>query len=56
VLNVAWSRNATGVPSSAYTQEIYGDGTKLQGFSGVGIGHTAPLNEDLILKFFGTTS
>lgn len=56
VLDVAWSKNVTGVPSSAYTQEIYGDGTKLQGFFGQGVGHTAPVNEDLILKFFGITS
>jgi acetylxylan esterase len=56
VLDVQWSKNVTGVPSSAYTQEIYGDGTKLQGFFGVGVGHTAPVNEDLMLKFFGITS
>jgi poly(hydroxyalkanoate) depolymerase family esterase len=56
VLDVAWSKNVTGVPSSAYTQEIYGNGTQLQGFFGVGVGHIAPVNEVLILKFFGITS
>lgn len=56
VLNVTLTNKVTGVPSSAYTQEIYGDGTKLQGFFGTGVGHIAPVNEPLILKFFGITS
>jgi len=56
VLGVSWSKNVTGVPSSAYTQEIYGDGTKLQGFFGAGVGHFAPVNEALLLKFFGIIS
>ncbi len=56
VLDVPWSKNVTGIPSSAYTQEIYGNGTKLQGFFGVGVGHTAPVNEDSMLKFFRITS
>ena len=53
VLNVPFSKNVTGVPSSQYTQMIYGDGTKLQGFFGQGVGHIAPVNEQLLLKFFG---
>ncbi|PVH82296.1 carbohydrate esterase family 1 protein [Cadophora sp. DSE1049] len=53
VLGVTLSKTSSGVPSSAYSQEIYGDGTKLQGFFGTGVGHTAPVNEDLMLKFFG---
>ena len=53
VLDVAWSKNNTGVPSSQYTQMIYGDGTKLQGFFGQGVGHTAPVNEVYMLRFFG---
>ncbi|RYP29756.1 hypothetical protein DL767_006577 [Monosporascus sp. MG133] len=56
VLNVQWTRNVTGVPSSAYTQIIYGDGTQLQGYLGQGVGHTAPVNEDLMLRFFGLIS
>lgn len=53
VLGVELSKNVTGVPSAAYTQEIYGDGAKLQGFFGQGVGHIAPVNEPLMLKFFG---
>ncbi|KAM7213899.1 Alpha/Beta hydrolase fold [Rhypophila decipiens] len=53
VLGVSLTRNVTGVPSAQYTQMIYGDGTQLQGFFGQGVGHTAPVNEQLMLKFFG---
>ncbi|KAK0753769.1 Alpha/Beta hydrolase protein [Schizothecium vesticola] len=53
VFGLDWSKNVTGVPSSAYTQVVYGDGTKLEGFFGQGVGHTAPVNEQLMLKFFG---
>jgi poly(hydroxyalkanoate) depolymerase family esterase len=53
VLNVQSTRNVTGVPSSAYTQFIYGDGTQLVGYIGQGVGHTAPVNEDYMLRFFG---
>ena len=56
VLDVPFSKNVTGVPSAAYTQMLYGDGTKLQGYFGVGVGHTAPVNEALMLKFFGILS
>ena len=56
VLDVSLSRNVSGVPSAAYTQMIYGDGTKLMGFFGQGVGHTAPVNEQLMLKFFGILS
>ncbi|RYO89656.1 hypothetical protein DL762_003105 [Monosporascus cannonballus] len=56
VLNVQSTRNVTGVPSQAYTQMIYGDGTQLQGYLGQGVGHTAPVNEDLMLRFFGLIS
>jgi len=56
VLNLSLTKTVTGVPSAAYTQQIYGDGTKLQGFFGSGVGHIAPVNEDLLLKFFGLIS
>lgn len=56
VLDLTLTKNVTGVPSSAYTNHIYGDGTKLQGFFGQGVGHIAPVNEAVILKFFGITS
>jgi acetylxylan esterase len=53
VLEVPLTETNTGVPSAQYTQEVYGDGTKLQGFFGQGVGHTAPVNEEYILRFFG---
>ncbi|KAB5551074.1 Alpha/Beta hydrolase protein [Coniochaeta sp. 2T2.1] len=56
VLDQPWSKNVTATPSSAYTQMLYGDGTKLQGYFGVGVGHTAPVNEVYMLRFFGLIS
>lgn len=56
VLDVPLEKNVTGVPSAAYTQMIYGDGTKLQGYFGEGVGHIAPVNEELLLTFFGILS
>lgn len=56
VLDVPFGRNVSGFPSAAYTQMVYGDGTKLLGFFGQGVGHTAPVNEQQLLKFFGITS
>ncbi|KAK1834554.1 Alpha/Beta hydrolase protein [Podospora conica] len=53
VLGVTLASQKTGTPSAAYTQHIYGDGTKLQGFFGQGVGHTAPVNDQLMFKFFG---
>jgi acetylxylan esterase len=56
VLDIPFAKNNTATPSSAYTQMIYGDGTKLQGYFGVGVGHTAPVNEVYMLRFFGLIS
>lgn len=56
VLGLESTRNVTGNPSAAYTQQIYGDGTKLQGFFGRGVGHIAPVNEPVMLRFFGLMS
>ncbi|KAK3493559.1 feruloyl esterase B precursor [Neurospora crassa] len=53
VLGVEFSRNVSGVPSQAYTQIVYGDGSKLVGYMGAGVGHVAPTNEQVMLKFFG---
>lgn len=51
VLNQPFSKIVSGVPSSAYTQMIYGDGTQLQACFRVRVGHTTPVQEQLILKF-----
>jgi acetylxylan esterase len=56
VMGLEITKNNTGVPSAAYTQVVYGDGSKLQGFFGQGVGHTAPVNEVYILRFFGLIS
>ncbi|KAH8882448.1 feruloyl esterase B [Thozetella sp. PMI_491] len=56
VLGVTLSKNVSGFPSAAYTQYVYGDGTKLEGFMGQGVGHIAPVNEQVMLKFFGILS
>jgi len=53
VFDIPFSKNVSGVPSAAYTNVVYGDGSKLVGFFGQGVGHTAPVNEQLMLKFFG---
>src|SRR3569833_473729 len=53
VLGLDSTKINSGVPSVAYTQQVYGDGSKLQGFFGKGVGHIAPVNEPVLLKFFG---
>lgn len=46
---VAFARNVTNTPQSGYTQMVYGDGTKLLGYSAAGVGHTVPVHEDVDL-------
>ncbi|KAK4667482.1 Feruloyl esterase B [Podospora pseudopauciseta] len=53
VLGVSLTRQVQGVPSSQFTQHIYGDGTKLQGFFGNGVGHAPSVDEQTLLRFFG---
>jgi poly(hydroxyalkanoate) depolymerase family esterase len=53
VLGVSFNKNVAGVPSSQFTQAVYGDGSKLQGFFGKGIGHASMADLALMLKFFG---
>jgi len=52
------ARNVNGVPSAAYTQVLYGDddGKTLVGYLGQGVGHVAPVNEVVMLRFFGLIS
>jgi poly(hydroxyalkanoate) depolymerase family esterase len=56
VLGETFTRNATGVPSGQWTQSLYGDGTRLQGFFGQDVGHAAQINEETLLRFFGILS
>jgi poly(hydroxyalkanoate) depolymerase family esterase len=56
VLNVTNVKNVTGsdVPEgAAYTEIVYDDESKLVGYFGQGVGHFAPPNEPVMLKFFG---
>lgn len=53
ILGVELTKNVTGVPSAQFTEQVYGDGTKLLGFFGQGIGHAPTVNEEQMLKFFG---
>ncbi|KFA63098.1 hypothetical protein S40285_05897 [Stachybotrys chlorohalonatus IBT 40285] len=52
MMGVSSTRNDTGTSSLVRTRIIYGDGTMLQGFLGQGVGHIAPVNEQLMLEFF----
>ncbi|KAF2792553.1 carbohydrate esterase family 1 protein [Melanomma pulvis-pyrius CBS 109.77] len=53
LLGVAFAKNVTNTPQSGYTQLVYGDGTKLVGYSAQGVGHTVPVHEADDLKWFG---
>ncbi|KAF2118091.1 Alpha/Beta hydrolase protein [Lophiotrema nucula] len=56
VLGLTNTKNNTGasVPEgSAYTEVVYGDGTQVIGYLGQGVGHIAPPNPPVMLKFFG---
>jgi hypothetical protein len=56
VLGLTNTKNNTGssVPEgSAYTEVVYGDGSQLVGYFGQGVGHIAPPNPPVMLKFFG---
>lgn len=53
VLDVPFSKNVSNTPQSSYTQMVYGDGTKLIGYSAQGVGHTVPVHETVDLAWFG---
>ncbi|WYZ35682.1 hypothetical protein EsH8_X_000329 [Colletotrichum jinshuiense] len=50
---VSFTKNNTNTPLSGYTEVVYGDGTKLVGYSALGVGHTVPVQEEQDLKWFG---
>lgn len=52
VLDVSFSQNVTNSPQSGYTKMVYGDGTKLIGYSAVNVGHTVPVHETVDLAWF----
>lgn len=53
VHGVELSEEVVGEPSAEYTKMVYGDGSKLVAYFGEGVGHTAPVNAELTLRFFG---
>ena len=56
VMGLTNTNNVTNSPSSGWTQVNYGNGSELVGYFGSGVGHYAPVNEAVMLKFFGLTS
>ncbi|KAK3955782.1 Alpha/Beta hydrolase protein [Pseudoneurospora amorphoporcata] len=53
VLGVSFSKNETDTPQSGYTKIVYGDGSKLIGYSARGVGHTVPVHPEADLQWFG---
>jgi acetylxylan esterase len=53
VHKVEFSKNVTNSPEARYTQSVYGDGTKLVGYSAQGVGHNVPIHESVELEFYG---
>ncbi|KAI1816301.1 carbohydrate esterase family 1 protein [Poronia punctata] len=51
------ANNTNNVPEGQeYTEIVYGDGSQLVGYMGQGVGHFAPPNEQVMLRFFGILS
>ncbi|KAI0389528.1 carbohydrate esterase family 1 protein [Xylariaceae sp. FL0594] len=48
--------NTNTAAGSQYTEIVYGDGKQLVGYMGQGVGHFAPPNEPVMLRFFGLLS
>ncbi|KAF2743996.1 carbohydrate esterase family 1 protein [Sporormia fimetaria CBS 119925] len=53
LLGVTFTRNQTNTPQNGYTKVIYGDGTKLVGYSAQGVGHVVPTHEQDDMAWFG---
>ncbi|KAG8164546.1 hypothetical protein KVR01_006464 [Diaporthe batatas] len=53
VFNVPFTRNITSSPEANYTQMIYGDGSKMVGYSALGVGHVVPEHETSAMAWFG---
>ncbi|KAJ4348862.1 uncharacterized protein N0V89_010241 [Didymosphaeria variabile] len=49
---VSFAKNSTNTPQAGYTRMTYGDGTKLTGYSALGVGHTVPVHPAEALSFF----
>ncbi|KAK1836419.1 PHB depolymerase family esterase [Podospora conica] len=53
IFGVSFTKNTTNTPLPGYTQIVYGDGTKLVGYSARGVGHVVPVHEASDMKWFG---
>lgn len=53
LLGVEFNKNVTDTPQAGYTQMVYGDGSKLVGYSAQGVGHTVPVHPQLDIEWFG---
>jgi len=53
VFGVSLTKNITNDPVQGYTKMIYGDGTKLVGYSAAGVGHVVPQNPKAVIKWWG---
>lgn len=53
ILGVSFTKNVTDTPIAGYTEMVYGDGTKLLGFSALDVGHTVPVRSEDDLVWFG---
>ncbi|KAK4228570.1 PHB depolymerase family esterase [Podospora fimiseda] len=53
ILGVEFTKNVTRSPGCGYTKMVYGDGTKLLGYSARGVGHVVPTHEEVDLEWFG---
>ncbi|KAF8857598.1 putative Acetylxylan esterase A [Acephala macrosclerotiorum] len=51
VFSISFTKNVTNTPQSGYTQMVYGDGTKLVGYSTQGVGHAVPIHESMDLSW-----
>ncbi len=53
VLGVTFTKNVTNEPETGYTKIVYGDGTKVVGYSAQGVGHIVPFHAEQVLRFWG---
>lgn len=53
VLDAPFTRNFTSAPEANYTQMVYGDGSRLVGYSALGVGHVVPEHSADTMAWFG---
>jgi len=53
VHGVVFAKNETSNPQLRYTKMVYGDGSRVVGYSAEGVGHIVPFHEKEVLEFFG---